>query len=253
MNGSTSNPAHPHAAHGHAHASHGAHAGHGGSTGGGCPFHQGTAAPSLADVLREATKDAHARAEKHPRQSRMVRGACDRAEYATWLAAMEKVWSALDDGLPTAASREPRLAAMVKPFHARGAAVRADLAHLGTATPPGAASAGGTIASRVRTLAESGSPALVGLWYVLEGSTNGGRYIARGLAPALGLTGPQGLSSLDPHGEATRERWQAWRADLDSQKWTESERAAMVAEASATFDAIHDLMEKLDGLAPAKA
>lgn len=51
-------------------------------------------------------------------------------------------------------------------------------------------------------------PAALGLFYVLEGSTLGGRVIAKRLE-AEGL-GPEGLRFLDPYGARVGERWRAF-------------------------------------------
>lgn len=53
-----------------------------------------------------------------------------------------------------------------------------------------------------------GVPAALGLFYVLEGSTLGGRVIARRLA-SEGIGG-EGLRFLDPYGPQAGERWRAF-------------------------------------------
>lgn len=204
------------------------------------------ALPSLADALKERTREAHARAEKHAVQARMVKGEVSRAEYAAWLGQMLPVWREVDAGLAALGSRDARVAAMVRPFHAHADRLVADLEFLGergSGHPPLAATA--RFVALVRGAERSGGPALVGIWYVLEGSANGGRFIAKALSRALGIAGPEGLTSFDPHGEAQRERWQAWRAGLDAQVFDEAEREAIIAAATATFDAVWEVMEDM--------
>ncbi len=213
----------------------------------GCPFSRaaGMPAQSLADTLKERTKEAHARAERHPLQGRMVSGTVTRAEYAAWLGQMLHIWRAVDAGLSAAAQRDPRLAAMLKPDHAQAARVAADLEFLGFG---GANAPALPATSRLLGLISRGSaagPGVVGVWYVLEGSTNGGRFIAKALGKGLGLTGSAGLSSIDPYGERQREHWQAWRAALDAQAWSQGEREEIVERASDTFGAIHDVMQDM--------
>lgn len=201
-------------------------------------------AVNLADTLRERTKDAHARAEMHPIQLKMVKGEITREQYAAWLGQMLPVWRAVDAGLASLAARDPRVAAMVKPYHAHAERVAADLKFLGQCGghhPVLPATA--RFVELVKSATASGGPALVGVWYVLEGSANGGRYIARALSRGLIIAGPEGLTSFDPHGERQREYWQAWRAGLDAHAFAEAEREAIIAAASATFDAVYDMME----------
>lgn len=213
-----------------------------------CPFARlmGREPASLADTLREKTKDAHSRAERHPMQARMVQGCVTRGEYAAWLVQMLAMWRSLDAALKSLAGKDERLGAMLRPYHVHAHRIEEDLAHMGFAhDAAGVQPTAAAFASAVRDAGERGHVGVIGAWYVLEGSTNGGRFIAKALSRSLDLPGTKGLTSFDPHGEQQRPRWQAWRADLDAQAWTESERDAIVATASATFDAIYDLMEEL--------
>ncbi|MFZ4576024.1 MAG: biliverdin-producing heme oxygenase [Phycisphaerales bacterium] len=214
-----------------------------------CPFSlaAGAVLPSLADVLKERTRDAHTRAERHALQADMVRGSVTREQYAGWLGQMLHVWRALDEGLAALAARDPRVAATVRSYHVHAPRVLADLGFLGcraddTAVLPATAR---FVELVHRT---SAGPSLVGIWYVLEGSANGGRFIAQALSRGLQIVGPEGLTSFNPHGERQREYWQAWRAALDAQTFDDSERGEIIAAASAAFDAIYDLMDDLRGV-----
>ncbi|MBV5346574.1 MAG: biliverdin-producing heme oxygenase [Rhodoferax sp.] len=70
---------------------------------------------SLADTLKESTKEAHARAERHEVQAKMVKGEITRQEYGAWLGQMLPLWSAVDAQLSALAVRDARVCAMVKP------------------------------------------------------------------------------------------------------------------------------------------
>ena len=156
--------------------------------GGKCPFGHGAgpAVVSLAETLKESTKEAHTRAEKHPIQGRLVTGQSSRQEYAAWLGQMFHVWSAVDVGLARLVQRDRRVGAMVKPYHAHAARVSADLAFLGDSAANHAPLAEtARFVERVNRAAADVS--LVGVWYVLEGSANGGRYIAKALSRGLGI------------------------------------------------------------------
>lgn len=213
-----------------------------------CPFARlfGSKPTSLADMLREQTKDAHARAEKHPVQARLVKGEATRADYAAWLGQMHHLWRAVDAATAKLAARDARVAAIVRPYHPHAHRVAVDLAFLGHApadfpTVPAASD----FSMWLNIAAANADPAVLGAWYVLEGSANGGRFIAKAVSRSLNLPGPQGLTALDPHGDSQRERWAAWKADLDAQAWKGHERDAVIAAAARTFDAIHDIMEQM--------
>jgi heme oxygenase len=200
---------------------------------------------SLALALRQRTAEAHQRAERHPQQARMVRGGCTRRDYADWLGQMHPVWAALDAGVAALAAKDPRAAAIHRDYHPHAHRVAADLAFLAEPTSPPLA------ATRTLTdfiAAHSGTPAVLGVWYVLEGSSNGGRFIAKAVARTLQLTGPDGLRGLDPHGEAQTERWSRWKADLDAQPWTPAEREAIVDAAVKTFDHIAAVLTDLEAV-----
>jgi heme oxygenase len=80
------------------------------------------------------------------------------------------------------------------------------------------------------------APAALGSLYVLEGSTLGGRHIARHLAGAPWLP-PGGLRYFDPHGAHTGQRWQETLARLEgtSAAWQQDVADAAVA----TFELLH--------------
>ncbi len=198
------------------------------------------AGESLADELKLATRDAHTKAERHPVQARMISGRMEKAEYIAYLSQNLVVWQALDTAL--ASARDPRVVGFRRAYHEHAPRILADIAHLNGGKPIDEPLP--QTQEFVQLIARvAGGPGLLGVWYVLEGSTNGGRFIAKALGPALGLTGPDGLRTLDPHGEAQRERWSAWRAGLDAQVFTPGERQEIIAAANDTFAAMYDLME----------
>ena len=58
--------------------------------------------------------------------------------------------------------------------------------------------------------------AFLGVMYIVEGSTLGGRLIARHIEPALGLANGQGAAYLRGHGEATGALWQEITATISA-------------------------------------
>ncbi|MFC3070812.1 biliverdin-producing heme oxygenase [Phenylobacterium soli] len=148
-------------------------------------------------LLREATQAAHAQLEEridiHRRiadlsgRRRLARGywrlhAEVEAAAAPWLEALA--------GLDFAARR-------------RSALIARELAALGGEPPAEAEMASPTASSRAEAL---------GLLYVLEGSTLGGRMIRRQVAAGGGDF--TGLGFLDPYGDAAGDRWRAFLSVL---------------------------------------
>ena len=201
----------------------------------------------LAVALKEATADLHVRAEKHPVQSRFVTGKATAGEYAAFLGQMAAIHDRLEPMLRMQTASLGPLANTVQRHHYRSAAVRADLDVLGqSAEAKKPLPATLRFSERLQELGRRQPLALLGVLYVLEGATNGGRFIAAAVRPALGLPNGAGTAYLDPHGENQRERWAEFRASLDAQVFNSSERNAVIAAACETFTAIYDILEDLD-------
>jgi heme oxygenase len=81
------------------------------------------------------------------------------------------------------------------------------------------------------------------MFYVLEGSTNGGIHIARALQRALPTAG---TSFLNPYGDTVRARWQTVRDALNTLPIDTHDQ--IIAAATRTFDAITTLSEELAAL-----
>lgn len=105
----------------------------------------------------------------------------------------------------------------------RTSLLRGDLDAMGLAAPPAAA---GAIAAH--SIGEA-----LGLMYVLEGSTLGGRAIRREVEARGGDMA--GLGFLDPYGARTGERWRSFLAVLDDVLETPAACDAAVAGALAGF------------------
>lgn len=193
-----------------------------------------TTADSLAALLKDRTADLHTRAERHAVQRALVTGRIGRDGYRAYLGQMLHIHAALDNALRAAAVADGPLAALVREHHFREAQLRADLEFLGgDAGEPSPA----TAAFAAWIAGEACPASLAGVLYVLEGSTNGGRYIAKALRRTLALEAG-GTAYFDPHGEAQTERWSAFKTDLDALGLPEAQRSAALAAAERTFEAI---------------
>ena len=77
----------------------------------------------------------------------------------------------------------------------------------------------------------------LGVMYVLEGSTLGGRYIRKQVQAGLGLTPGDGASYFDSYGDRVGAMWKAFGAAVDAFATTGAVRDAAVRSAVATFTA----------------
>jgi len=203
----------------------------------------------LSVALKQATADLHTRAEKHPAQARMVGGRATREEYSAFLVQMAALHAYLEPALRELVSGVPALHGVVRPHHFRQAAASADLRALGQQPEQDAPlPATSRFCKRLVALSRHDPVALLGVLYVLEGATNGGRFIAAAVRPALSLPDGIGTAYLDPHGPFQRERWAQFRTSVDEQGLSSAEQAAVIAAAYETFEAVYEILEDLNSL-----
>ena len=197
---------------------------------------------SLAERLKADTASLHERAERHPAMRGLMTGTMPIAALVMQLGQMMLVHQALEQALRANAGT-PAIAAVYKPYHDRAGKYAADVKALGgnpasiTATPSTA---------RVIAAIKAAEPtALIGYFYVLEGSTNGAKFIGAALARAYSLLDRRGLSAQDPHGDKQQERWQAFKSGLAGVELTGSQADAVVAAANEQFGHVISLMDEM--------
>ena len=195
---------------------------------------------TLAESLKERTTDLHRYAETRPLQKALVAGQVTRHQLATYLAQLGYVHKAIEDLLSTLP--HSALAGFEACSCEHSKAIAEDLKVLdgSTCILPETA----RIVDELHAHAAEAPLFVVGTLYVLEGSMNGNKYIARGLASALGIqSGEPGLSYWDPYGEAQVERWQAFRKALDDLHLTEAEVKAVHHGAEFMFKGIAEIAD----------
>lgn len=194
--------------------------------------------------LKERTADLHMKAEHGPFMAAMVRGVLPREAYIAMLGQMLHVYRSLEDALRRAMRASPAVARVAREAHCRAPHIERDLAFFGVEAPaPGPAAS--RAASLVNESETRGPLDILGMHYVLEGSNNGNRFIARPVMKAYGLTPPGGLGFLLPHGEAQPQVWSAFKADLDACALSQPEIDALVRGARTMYDGIMGLHESL--------
>ena len=107
------------------------------------------------------------------------------------------------------------------------------------------------VPSTVRALAAiaaADAPGLLGYNYVLEGSMNGNRYIARALSRTASAPA---TAYLDPYGEQQPAEWQAYRARMGALEFSPAEVERMVAAARDMFDFVGAMSDDVSGGAAA--
>ncbi len=189
--------------------------------------------------LRETTRALHKEAESRSLQRSMAKGTLPPGSYVMYLGQLRHLHESLEASLDTVTASHPGLAGLFTDDRRRVPDLDRDLAAFGISMedvpvlPPTA-----EFISRVEDLAESDPVALLGPLYVLEGSTNGGRFLARVLERSLQIEGPAGLSYMDPYGDRQPEMWATFKTLADQVELTPAQRDVVTEAACETFRAI---------------
>ena len=201
---------------------------------------------SIMTRLKSATAELHRLAEGSSLQQRLVKGALPQDLYAAFLGQMYLTHSALEDSIRDVSATHRAFAEVLRDYHWREPQLSEDLDFLGTDLDTiTAIGSTGTLVDDIHRAAAEQPVALLGILYVLEGSTNGSKFIAKAIRKAYGLGQGPGASYLDPHGDLQRERWQAFKRDMDGVGFTETEASAIIDAARRMFRALTDVSDEL--------
>lgn len=196
-------------------------------------------------LLREATAESHRHAEKRPLNRALARGEISPTAWRTSLEQHLILYRALERRLDGFLVSHPGwAAAFAEPFRRRVPDFEADLDALGgnrTAAPfP-------TTAAALDAIGLASPEAIVGMLYVSEGSTNGGRFLAKSAARALSLD-PEtrtGFRNLDPYGHLQPARWASFKTGLDATSFTDADRDQIRAGADAMFGWVGEVADEV--------
>ncbi|MDF1502102.1 biliverdin-producing heme oxygenase [Roseisolibacter sp. H3M3-2] len=184
---------------------------------------------SIRELLREGTREHHARAEA---RLPLLDPALDRDGYARALAALLGFQRPLEAAM--AGAPWDRVGLDWRAERPRAALLAADLARLGWSAAAVAAIPECDAVPRPASLA-----AALGCAYVLEGSTLGGQLIRRHVERTLGILPDDGCSFFAAHGDAVGPMWRAFLIALE--RGVEHEGCPpdeVLAAARETFDAL---------------
>lgn len=205
--------------------------------------------PRIMDLLRQGTRELHTLAEQQPFQRMLAKGRLPRERYIQWLMQMRLIHQALEEALLSHRAH-PRIAPVLQPHHQHARRIEADLTFL---VGPSALSGQATalpaveiVRDAIRTASSLAPTALLGFLYVLEGSTNGGRYLAMAVRRAYALEGQDGTRYLDPYGEHHPARWSQFKDSMNAAPFSQSDREQIHEAAHAMFQAVIDLSRQLD-------
>lgn len=196
----------------------------------------------IMEILKQATSEQHRDAERRQLQRDMVRGQLTPETYGSWLGQMYLIHRALWQAISGERAAHPRLH-IVEDHGLHAANLHSDLADFGVDAEETDALPSAQRALRSIEAVSADDPlSLLGYNYVLEGSMNGNRYIARALDDAPGIAATR---YLDPYGEEQRSIWHAYRERMNSGAFTEDEAQRIVAAARDMFGFMAEMSEEL--------
>lgn len=203
--------------------------------------------PTLMERLRSETSDLHSHAESRKLQKEIAQGSVEQRDFVAYLGQLSHVHQVLESALDSGRGAHPAVARLATPDRMRVPDLVRDLEFYGVDR---ATVDRGAAATRFAALIENtrgAEPAaLLGAFYVLEGSTNGGRFLARALRKSWNLQGG-GLSYLDPYGDRQTEQWKLFKREMDACRFDPSQEEAIIGMARATFEAIAEVSDEVSG------
>lgn len=195
-------------------------------------LHQQPQTPIASDppaVMREATRAVHTAVERHSLIRCLTRGPARVADYAVTLQALHAYLEPAEIRLQSALERQGPLPSGYH-YIPRAPLLEHDLADLGRTC------------RRIETveLPATDMPGhALGILYVLEGSSQGGRILGPVLARRLGITPTNGGRYFNVHGTHQAEWWATCCNMLRASARQGTPIEDMVAGARATFATLH--------------
>lgn len=204
----------------------------------------------LSARLKAANTELHQAAEHHPFQRAFAAGRLPREGYTAYLGQLLHVHRALEAELRRHRASLPALGAVLTDEQYQEPYLKEDLAHFGVNDEPPALASTRHVADKFRKASATSPIGLLGYHYVLEGSNNGSRFIAKGVRRAYGLEGAAGTRYLDPYGERQPQTWAKFKQDLDGAAVSPAEAEAIIAAAADMFRGISLISDELNAAFP---
>ena len=195
--------------------------------------------------LRDETMELHRETEQGPFQRSLMAGKLPLERYAELLHELLHLHVAVETDLRVLTEDEEAVRLVLRPYQFQEAQLRKDL-HFFDRTPDSATSLSSTarLVAEIKARVTRGPIAILGVHYVLEGSKNGGRFIALAMQRAYGLQSG-GLAYLDPYGDQQQARWTEFKASMESAGMSEAQQDQVVAAARLTFRGIIEIHREL--------
>lgn len=193
----------------------------------------------IMDALRTGTQKLHDQTESGAFNDALLKGKLPLDSYVDMLGQLLLVHRALERRLRDHRAAHPAIDRVVREHYLQEPYLLDDLAYFGRnpeqVEPLPSVQA---FETQMDATAKQNPASLLGYLYVLEGSNNGGRFIARAVRRVYNLPDTHGTRYLDPYGEQQKAFWQEFKADMRSVEFSDADRAAILEAANQMFIAV---------------
>lgn len=218
-----------------------------------CPAKNKEQPRTLMERLKAETSEAHDRTEAIPFNVRILERTMPQARYAGQLACWGRVHAVLEGALN--GSQDPFVQGVWPGTTERAPLLAADLAWHGDAdVPESADTATSEMVEWIETVAADDPVRLLGILYVLEGSTLGGMILRKHLSELYEIDGDEGLAYYSVHGRDVMPNWKAFKARMNEGVPCPDAQRRIIESAGETFDRLGRVLTGLSlGLEPVDA
>ncbi len=204
-----------------------------------------TIGASITARLRSETAEHHQQAESRLLEQSLARGTLPLDRYVALLGQRRLIHATLEPLVAQLCDADERLAGLIPSHLYQTARLDEDLRHLGAdARRIAALPATAALLREIERLHTNSPIALLGVFYVFEGSKNGSHMLARVVRRAYALS-IGGTRYFDPHGEGQRAEWASFKQRMDAAGLGAPECDAIVRAAQKTFELTAQIDDEL--------
>ena len=177
--------------------------------------------------LKEATKEAHNDVESLPISSEMMNPNVTLEQYQKYLLAMFGVINEVESQI------FPQVSSVFSDITQRSKSqlIASDLKEIGAFAFP--------TKQNIFEISGKSLPFLIGILYVIEGSTLGGRYMLKNIESAIDIDGKIATTFLSGYGNSTGSMWKKFMHELSAFESATKSSSEITAGAQFAFRAIH--------------
>ncbi|MEK6676876.1 MAG: biliverdin-producing heme oxygenase [Planctomycetota bacterium] len=205
----------------------------------------GVETTSTTNSLRERTTQLHNAAEHSTFQKSLLKGSLQLPEYISFLSQLYLIHKNLEERLRVTAISDPTCGPLILACRFREGSLKNDLESLGRREEDISPLKATRSYLRSMDRAVAAVPrAILGYFYVLEGSTNGGRFIAKAVRRTFHLH-ETGSTYFDPYGESQLTYWREFKGMMDAIPLELHEFSAIEQAAMDTFRAVVEIGDEI--------